>query len=308
MTESVLHLDDFAQLCGTTLDEFPEAAVSIASSRDFRYRRLTGAERDAQLCQIVRRIIDGDMWVSGPDKQHIWDGGWSENLEEYRRTRSLDALAPKFLRPQVLRLFGDYVDPVSPRFEFDVVDVFRHWLFSRYLNKVSGIYEFGCGSAQHMPVYAKLFSGIPVTGLDWSPVSSEIISLLAADYGWPLSARRFDFFKPDCDFTLASGAGVVTVGALEQLGSNFGAFLGYLLEQKPAVVINVETITEMYDPDNLVDYLALAYDRRRGYLTGWLTTLRELEQQGVVRILRSFKTQIGGRFHDSYCTVVWTPA
>lgn len=300
---TALTLDDFARLCGSA--ELPPAAIAIARARDFRYRVLRGAERDAVLLGVIRRIVDGRMWVSGPDKLHIWESGWGENLEEYRRTRDVAALMPKFLKAQPLRLFGDYVLPESPTFEFDVVDVFRHWLFTTYLESCDSLYEFGCGSCQHLPVLASLRPGRPVCGLDWSQASQDIIAELAADIPG-ISGRRFDMFHPP-DLPLDPGAGVLTVGALEQLGTSFGPFLGYLLAQKPRMVVNVETMAELYEDSVLLDYLATAYDARRNYLRGWLTRLRDLETEGKVRIHRTWKTPIGGLYHDSYCFVAWSP-
>jgi len=302
-----LDLDDFGRLCGIDPADFPAQARQIAETRDFRYRPIFGADRDAVLATIVRRIIDGEMWVSGPDRRDVWETGWSENLNEYLKTGSLSALTPKFLKPEVKRLFGDYVYPLSPSFEFDAVDVFRHYLFETFLRDVEAIYEFGCGSCQHIPVYAALFPGRSITGLDWSEVSMEIIVHLIKDQGWPLQARQFDFFQPDKDFDLTPNAGVVTVGGLEQLGRQFSPMLDWVVAQKPRMVVNVETLSELYDPDSLLDYLALKYDRRRNYLDGYLTALRQRESRGEITIHRVFRAGIGSQYHDSYCFVAWSP-
>lgn len=314
MTEArtgVLRVDEaaFSRLFNASLSEVPPAAKHIFESSDLSYRRPQAAERDEIILAIVKRFETEGYWVSGPDQAAVWERGWRENLVEYLQTRNPQSLAPKFLADKkVLRLDGDYVVPAEPTFEFNLIDVYRRWLFARYLSDCSGVFEFGCGSCQHLVTLAEVFPEKPLHGLDWADASLEIVDALGRYEGWNLQGHRFNMFTPSELPELDNRAGVLTVGALEQLGEKFAPFVEFLLERKPQVVIHLETIEELYDPTLLVDYLALRYDARRNYLRGYLTHLRKHEAEGRLKLLRCQRIQFGSMFHDSYSTVVWRPA
>ena len=109
MTTLTLTLEDFARLFGTTVDGIPLDCREIVEASDFRYRKLDWPTRDRILANILKRIDSGNMWASGPDKRHIGETGWSENLAEYEKRHSASALTPKFVhREPILRLDRDY--------------------------------------------------------------------------------------------------------------------------------------------------------------------------------------------------------
>ena len=70
----------------------------------------------------------------------------------------------------------------------------------------------------------------------------------------------------------------------------------------------MEPIEDLYDEDNLADYLALRYHRKRGYLSGFLPRLRTLETEGKIRILEIRRMFFGSLYHEGYSFVVWKPA
>lgn len=292
------------------LDE-PELADDcreILRTRDFRYRKLEYSSRDAIVRDVVKRIVSGDFWISGKDKQHIWEDGWSENLEEYQDTKDILNLTPKFLQSKkVLRLGREYIEPVSRSFEFDIVDIFRRSIFRKYLSGVAAIYEFGCGSCQHLPVLAELFPDKEIHGLDWAQASIKIIDKLVQEKGWKIDGHIFDLFSPDQGFELTKGSGIFTMGTMEQLGRDFEPFLQFLITKKPAVVFHIESMAELYDEDNLLDYLAKIYDGKRNYLTGLIHRLQELERGNEIDLIDIKRVYFGSMFHDSYSLVAWRP-
>jgi hypothetical protein len=105
---------------------------------------------------------------------------------------------------------------------------------------------------------------------------------------------------------LEPGSGVFTVGTLEQMGTNFGPFLEYVLKGRPNICVNVEVLSETLDQDNLFDYVAARYIEKRGYLNGYLKQLRNLESEGQIEILQVQRT-FGSLFHNGYEFVVWRP-
>jgi hypothetical protein len=63
---------------------------------------------------------------------------------------------------------------------------------------------------------------------------------------------------------------------------------------------------ELYNQETLFDWLGAQYLEKRGYLAGYLTALRRLEDQGRIEILKIQRT-FGGLYHDGYSYVVWRP-
>jgi hypothetical protein len=125
-------------------------------------------------------------------------------------------------------------------------------------------------------------------------------------HGFTIEGHVFDMFHPDPSHRLNPGAGVITIGSLEQLGEGFGPFLDYVLAQAPAIVVNFDCFNELYDPNHLPDVLAERYDRKRGYLYGWITRLDALAKQGKIEILDRKRTY-GNTFHDGHSYVAWRP-
>lgn len=302
-----LGLPEMACLFGATEKDLRRHCAELLDA-PLAYRLLQGAERDAVLLDILKKIHKTDTLASGESRQPDWDSGWRENLLEYQATGDLSALVPKYFRKNVpARLGGDWVLGLDPDFVFKVTDIFRRWLFASTLSGLEEIHEFGCGPASHLALLAELFPGTRLHGYDWASSSQEIIAALREKNDWNISGKRFDFFNPDQDIRFAPASGVLTFGALEQVHDRHGPFVDFLLERAPGIVVNVECIHDFYTMDTISDYLALLYHRRRRYLEGYLARLHSLEAEGRLRILKSFHHRFGNQYNDTLSYVIWKP-
>jgi hypothetical protein len=147
------------------------------------------------------------------------------------------------------------------------------------------VYEFGCGTGHN------LTGLMNCKGFDWS--GSAVRKL--RDRG--IDADVFDMLNPT---PMEIPGAAVTFHALEQLGKNFRPFLDFLLEARPKVVVHVEPILELYE-DNLLDYLAVQYHKKRGYLEGYL----EAVINSGAEILELKRNHFGSLYHDAYSVLVW---
>jgi hypothetical protein len=276
---------------------------------DLSYRPLAAHEREAMILEAIKAVDDGVLSVAGPERLGAWERGWGSNLAALIDAGlDVTALQPGYVKEnQVMRLQGDFVRPAA-QFERDYTAAFRAWILGQYLSEAKVVYEFGCGTAQHLAYLAVGHPGRRMVGLDWTQASLDIIGTLARHYGWPLEGRKFDFFSPDKSLSLEPGAGVFTFGALEQTGDRWGDFLEYLMVQRPSVCLHVEPLLELYDESLLLDYLATRYHRKRRYLNGFLTRLREFDAQGRIRIEKEHRHRFGTRFCETFSYVVWRPA
>ena len=303
-----LTINDLAQLFGAGSSDVATACAALLPKVDLSYRFANDDEHDSLVLETIKRMSSAELPVAGEKRLADWERGWSENLQALRTSAyDIEKLVPKYIRPgEPIRLFRKYAIP-APNFVRDYTVIFRAWLAQTFIAKASTIYEFGCGPGAHLAYLASTFPDKRFVGLDWAESSSEILTALSARFGWNIKGERFDFFNPNHAFDLERDSAVLTFGALEQVGGRFGPFLDYLLSNKPAIVVHVEPMDELYEQDNLIDYLAWRYHKQRGYLDGFLTKLKTLEKEGKVTIVASHRHEFGVKYVETYSYVVWHP-
>ena len=69
----------------------------------------------------------------------------------------------------------------------------------------------------------------------------------------------------------------------------------------------MEPTIEHYNPDILLDYLAIKFHRQRGYTEGWLPAIQQLEVEGRAEIIAAKRPFFGSTMMEGYSYVVWRP-
>ncbi len=310
LAHPALTIDDFARLLGTSKADIPSNCQKSIGQRDFSYAIPVTQERDGIVLKVLTTVNSPDLSTAGSrESKGKWDIGWSENLEELsNKIDDLSTLVPKYYRKgQPLRLDQNYVIPADPNFELNWYEIFRSWLFKTYLKEVEAIYEFGCGTGYNLVALAKMFPDKNFYGLDWAAASKEIVNKLAKVYGWKMEGRIFDFFSPDTNLKINRDAAFLTVGALEQTGQNYETFLQFVLRALPKICVHAEPVCEWYDQNNLVDYLAILYHKKRNYWLNFPTRLAELERQGKARIIKQKRAYFGSLYLEGWSQIIWQP-
>lgn len=302
-----LSVRDFTEAFGAEEGEVARYCGELLETLDFRYKECPPETREALFLDAIKKCDDAELSASGSHRLNDWRAGWGEILQEFLASGGdLKVLVPKDLRPnRPLRFKGNYILPLTDSFEHDFALVFRHWLFKKYCRDYSNIYEFGCGTGQNLTVMAGLFPEKRFLGMDWVPESQELIKSIAGTCGWWMEGHQFNFFEPNDELEILPNSLIYTSCAMEQLGGDYETFLQYLLEKKPSLCVNVECMQEYYDEHTLYDYVALRYHRRRNYLNGFLTRLRALEQNKVIKIIATKRTGFGSLYHEGYMYVIW---
>lgn len=300
---------DFAALFGVAERALPEPCKALAGGGDFHYEVPAGAEREKIMTDVRQHIHSDKPTRVGAQRAGVWESSWSQNLQKFVASGyDPEQLVPDFIKPgQPMRLKRCYVVPRNPRFELDFFRICRAYLFERFFRDTGAVYEFGCGSGFNLISLARQFPGKKLYGLDWSKSSNEMVNQFRERLGIDATGLHFDFFAPDKSLALGAEAGVLTMCALEQVGPRHGPFLEFLLEKKPAICVNMEPLAELYDPRDPVDELAIRYHRKRGYLEGYLTRLRELESAGRIEIIDVRRFEFGSLYHECYSFAAWRP-
>lgn len=300
---------DFATLFGVRPDALPAACVSLIEQADFVYETPPPAQRDTIILGVLRHIESDRPTQVGPQRHDIWEKCWAENLQNFMASEfELEKLVPKFIKPgQPVRLNQQYVLPRNPAFELAFFQVCRAYFCVKYFTKARSLYEFGCGTGFNLVAAGTLLPHLKLYGLDWSPSACKMVNLIGKHHKLDITDRRFDFFQPDGSLALDPDGAVMTMCALEQVGPRHEAFVDFLLQRKPRVCLHMEPMLDLYDESNLVDYLAIRYHRKRGYLSNFLPRLRQLEVERRIEILETRRMFMGSLYHEAYSFIVWRP-
>lgn len=298
---------EMARILGCAPDALPPRTRAAIDAADLRVIVLAGEDL-ATVEARVRATLRTPLPVSGPARLDAWEAGWGDLLARFAASRDVAELEPHYFRKpsRVMRIGGRYVCPLDPRFEARVVGILQAWLAERWLADAETIWEFGCGPGHNVIALARLLPGRAIVGLDWARPSQEILRLAADVTGLPVSGRHVDLFAPDPELALPPGASVVTIGAMEQLGTRFDAFLDFLLARRPRLCVHLEPLHELYDRSVPFDDVAARYAERRNYLRGYLPRLQELARAGRIELLE-VRRHLGSEFHDGWGSLVWRP-
>jgi len=276
------------------------------------YRVITGGEREEIVRGITERTDSGSLRVVGGNDNEVWERGWGEILAQ---VTAKGGFTPAILKPQyfdhhrIMRFNGDYIDAGDANFVYEYDQVLRRLVLAKYLKGATKVVELGCGTGTSQLMLADILPKAKLVASDWAKPSQEIIRAMGAYLKRHITPVCFNMLTLEGwdELTIDHDTTVVTVHALEQLGGNIGALLDALLKARPRTCLHFEPIAEFYDEKVPFDQLALRYHRRRNYLDGWLTRLRELAARGKIEITEERRLAFGDRYHEAYNIVQWRP-
>lgn len=304
-------LKDFAGFFGTTVEDIPEICRKIIAKSDFRYRRVS-AEKKVQLISEINKRIDGNyFFVAGKKAKSIWQKRWSSQLKDFvDKDFQVDSLVPGYVKKPVhdtyCRFDHGFIAPLDQNFERNWQQVFRYWLFGKYLKNVDHVYEFGCGTGVNIPILTNLFPEKKLHCSDWVDSSKKIAEHLTKQYHWKVSGHIFDMFHPDPKLKIEKNSAFLTCGSLEQMGAGYEPFINFAIKNKIELFLNIEPIKELLDKNDPFDALAVKFIDKRNYLSNYLTFLRDLQTGGKIKI-EKIQRLYPGSFYQDFTYIVWRP-
>ncbi len=303
-----LTLADCADLCGVDESSFSDEVRDRFAACDWEYEAVSDQRLDEIVIHLLERVRDGKFnRVENEDKSR-WVKGWGENLQDFNASADIAALTPKYLRPDMpVRLFGRFVSTRAANFEQNWFEIFSSWFFSTYLAPFDHIFEFGSGSGINLANLAKRFPDKQIIGLDWAEPAVAIAEGLRTKCGLKVRGVQFDFFHPDHGLEIPPNSAILTVGAIEQTGTNFSPFLDFIMAKKPAGCFHIEPMVEWYDKDKVVDYTAVRAHDFRNFLRGYSGAIDKLEQDGKARVIKRKRAFLGSIAMEGYSQLLWAP-
>jgi len=269
------------------------------------FREATSIEFENIIIEIIRRLTSTKTPKSGKSFKDNWEANWNQTLAKNISNGDDENCIPSFIPSNGLLRFEErYIVPISPNFQINILSIIRVYLFEKYFKDLEQVYEFGAGTGHNLLHFSEMYPEKQSMGLDWSNSAVNLIKLMAKKMNRRISAMEFDMLEPNFSFDVEKDSGLLTVGALEQLGTDWKPFLHYMLTKKFKVYINIETHFESYDDSKLLGLLAREYIIKRNWLQGYFAELHKLEAAGQIEILESKKI-LGSTFHDSWSFTVW---
>ena len=300
-------IEDLVESFGATAEDIPTEVKDLLISNPLEYEILEGKDKEEVILKVLKKIYSDQQKVGTEERKGVWFRGWRENLDAYRESRDLKDLTPKFIRPNSpIRFKGNFIQPTVYNFELDFFHLFRIYLFKKYFKDFKYIYDFGCGSCFNTVILAALFPDSTITALDFVSSSMEIVDELKKDFS-NIQGHLFDLTLPNYNVKLEEESLVFTSGTIEQVASKFYPFLNYLLHYKPKLCVHIEPVIELYDENNLLDYLAILFHRKRGYSIGFLPALYTLVELRKAEILKVKRLHFGSMMMEGFTNIIWRP-
>jgi SAM-dependent methyltransferase len=303
----VLGNDEYSRITGVdrnlvdkTLTDFPAPV--------FQYRSLSESERDEIILTVLKKLEETGLPSSGINDVSRWDKGWGEVLETVKNAKiSINLLRPQYFHYNTLRFERNYIGVPDGSAEFDFYTTIRRILFRKYFSDFSKIVELGCGTGTNLAILSELFPEALLVGCDWASPSQEILKIMAKEFRAKIEGVRLNMLTLEGseNVKIDSETAVITMHAMEQLGTSFQSLLDYLLEKRPRLIFHIEPVFELYDSDRLFDVLAVKYHEKRNYLKGLLPALKALEANGKIEIMEVRRLFFGSLFHEGYSLIVW---
>lgn len=300
-----LTLSDIAIMLHTNVDNFSKDFCSLFNSYNWQYKTLSCEEKEKFLLYVLKKIQNDTQKIADPSRTFAWENGWKEQLSGF--SSNTGDIIPKFVRKSsIVRLNKEFVEVEDENFELNFIKIFQEWFFKKYINS-DYVYEFGCGSGMHLAAIAEMFPDKTLYGCDFVQSAVDLINLMAERQHLNLTGKLFDMINPDDSFVLHEKSSILTFGAIEQLAGNFIKFIDYILKNKPSVCLHVEPVVELYDADNIVDYTAIMFHKKRGYTEGFLPYLLSLQERGIIDVVCFHRMKFGSVGLEGYNYIVWKP-
>ena len=288
--------------------DLPRHVSASLSDHQLMYEDLNQDEFNSYILKYLK-TLDTDLKAAGEHRINDWESGWGENLKDYLKSGDADSLTPKYhTKSNISKLDGKIIKTQGTGFDFRLHSLIVDSVLDRYSEQFDKICEFGCGTGYHLLRLSERVKHRKLFGLDWSKSSQEILREISIRnqstnniYG-----HNFDYFKPDYDFDVNDSL-VYTIASLEQIGTRHEDFLKYILDKKPSLCVHMEPISEVFDENNLLDYLNIKYFEKRNYLKGFLTKLKSLEKEGKAKIIEERRLNYGSEFIEGHTLIIWKP-
>ncbi len=299
---------DFEKFFKYTSGSLPPFIKEEINKTDTSYRMALKHELMEYVLMYIQTIDKFSKPRTKEQNLNAFENGWLENFINISTCGiSLKNLKPGYFRDsKFLRYNNDIVISENLQLDFDLFKIARMCIFNKYFGDPTTICELGCGSCQNALIFSQMYPFSKIICSDWTKSTLKIVDYLNQNYNNNISGYLYDLTTNEPLSFIPINATIVSIHSFEQLGTNFKNIVHNIIDRHPKIVLQYEPIMEFYNSESLLDYLALSYCNKRGYLNGYFTYLRNLEKKGEIEIIEAYRPFLGDILHES-SIIVWRP-
>ena len=273
------------------------------------YDIIDGDRKAKLINKIIESIfVSQNFRVIKKNSLNVWNKGWEEIYNKIKNKKFDEkSIMPQYFSSQkVLRFQNEYIK-TDKYFGCRMDQLIRKLVLYKFVNKTSNIIELGSGTGNNQILINKLFPKIKQTASDWSSPSLSINRLISKKIKKDIKIIKLNMIdlKGWENLEIDKNSLLLTTHSLEQLSGYSSNLLQKILNSNFKRVINIEPIIENYDQQNLLDFLAISYHKKRNYLTNWLYNLEKLERKKEIKFIFNKRFKFGDKFHEAYSVIVW---
>ena len=144
----ILKHNDFESL----LDfQFSERTRNIIDSFQIELLPLSQKQYKKEIESISEILNNPVITKSGEHRINDWNYGWNENNLEFKDTKLLNSLIPKYFgKYKVLRFNNQFYKAISNNCELNMLRTLQFYVCEKYCKDIENIYEFGCGTGHNL--------------------------------------------------------------------------------------------------------------------------------------------------------------
>jgi len=251
--------------------------------------------------------------VSKNLRKKSWNDSWRSVYIAFKKNKKVSNLFPIYKdNSKIIRLLGYFVvfknkhsfEKISELFLYNIFNFFN------FFKDCKKILYFGCGTGKNILILKKNYPFMNVVGFDRSPYSGKIISEINKHYKFNIQFKLFDFFSPgksklDLSTRSKKKHGVLTIHSLEQTGHKFTKFFNFLKKINPEIVVNIEPELYFYKASNNFDKSMIEFNKKKGYLNGYVNFLKQQEDKNVIEIIMLKRLYVGSESHEPFNLIVY---
>jgi Phytanoyl-CoA dioxygenase (PhyH) len=272
--------------------------------------RIYASEISGSLKTLVRSRVRRDSEAVAAE----YDGAnWSRVLEGRSWERCPDVrsyvAAPGDARPRKVLLERKLTEVPNSVYRAYRLEILTEVL-TRYCGDGSELLELGCGWGLNLFSLSLAERWTRLRGFDISPNAIQALACAAEQFGLSqqISADLLDLTDPASPhWAELEGQAVFSYFCLEQLPHHTEQVLRNILAARPRRVVHLETSYELLEPWRAADLATLLYVQRMDYQRSLLSTLRDMEARGEVRVLATERLGFAPKPCNDPTLVCWEP-
>ena len=233
MKQKTVSLNIISKIFHTKISNLDKNTKNLIKKYKLKYEQLIIKDRKILKKNSFLKIKNDKQKIARPYRKKIWYDGWQENYNEFKKTKNLKSIIPKYYTRKninIFRLGGKFVRSYDSNFELKLLDIYRNWFLRSYFKKCSNIYEFGVGSGNNIISASKIFPKKNFYGLDFVKSSVNLINLIGKKQK-NISGVLFDMNKPNYKLKISKNSGFFSIGALEQLNDELDNILNFFIKK-----------------------------------------------------------------------------